>query len=239
MPTEQEQIALLERQVAELRARLGAAGRRQPERPRSRTRRGLTVAGLVLALAVLPAIAVASHSFSDVPDDHTFHLHIEAVKDAGVTSGCTATKYCPEAFVTRGQMAAFLNRLGALAPGMTPVVNADRVDGLDSTALAQTNVVRQIGPSNGVGNNAGCHGEEVSVVIVDGSDAPVDARFTFQVPGPNETYGQIRADGSIRTGSANLAGVTHVAGSGIYCLQFAVVPDNAARESAVMNVHGE
>lgn len=32
-------------------------------------------------------------------------------------------------------MAAFMNRLGALAPGKTPVVNATKVDGLDSTAF--------------------------------------------------------------------------------------------------------
>jgi hypothetical protein len=137
MPTEHERIALLEQQVAELRGGVGATRRHQSMRPRSRTRRGLTVAGLVLALAVLPAIAVASHSFSDVPNSHTFHHHIAAVKDAGVASGCTVTTYCPEAFVTRGQMAAFLNRLGALAPGTTPVVNADRLDGLDSTAFSR------------------------------------------------------------------------------------------------------
>ena len=42
-------------------------------------------------------------------------------------------KYCPNDFVTRGEMAAFMNRLGAVAPGKTPVVNADKLDGLDST----------------------------------------------------------------------------------------------------------
>jgi hypothetical protein len=140
MPTERERIALLEQQVAELRAGGGATRRRRPPlQPRSRARRGLTVVGLALALALalLPAITVASHSFSDVPNSHTFHSHIAAVKDAGVTSGCTATTFCPEAFVTRGQMAAFLNRLGALAPGTTPVVNADRLDGLDSTEFSR------------------------------------------------------------------------------------------------------
>jgi hypothetical protein len=34
-------------------------------------------------------------------------------------------------------MAAFMNRLGALGPGKIPVVNADKIDGLDSSALAR------------------------------------------------------------------------------------------------------
>jgi len=34
-------------------------------------------------------------------------------------------------------MAAFMNRLGALASGKTPVVNADKLDGLDSTAFSR------------------------------------------------------------------------------------------------------
>ena len=83
----------------------------------------------------LPAAAIASHQFSDVPTSHRFHDDIDAIADAGVTLGCGDGKYCPAAFVTRGQMAAFLNRLGALAEGTTPVVNADRVDGLDASAF--------------------------------------------------------------------------------------------------------
>ncbi|MGQ0607560.1 MAG: hypothetical protein ACT4OQ_03740, partial [Chloroflexota bacterium] len=57
--------------------------------------------------------------------------------DAGVTAGCGSGRYCPKANVTREQMAAFMNRLGALAPGKTPVVNADRLDGVDSSAFAR------------------------------------------------------------------------------------------------------
>jgi hypothetical protein len=61
-----------------------------------------------------------------------------------VTAGCGSGNYCPKANVTREQMAAFLNRLGALAPGKTPVVNADRVDGLDSSAFLRASIADSI-----------------------------------------------------------------------------------------------
>lgn len=99
---------------------------------------------LVLRVAVVAAVAaiafplgvMAGHRFADVPDSNTFHADISAIADAGITTGCSATMYCPKDPVTREQMAAFLNRLGALGPGKTPVVNADRLDGLDGSAFA-------------------------------------------------------------------------------------------------------
>jgi hypothetical protein len=54
----------------------------------------------------LPATEV--DYFTD--DDGTFETSINRVAEAGITSGCTATRYCPNANVTRGQMAAFLHR---------------------------------------------------------------------------------------------------------------------------------
>lgn len=49
-------------------------------------------------------------SFTDVPMDHQFFQHIEALKASGVTSGCSPTTYCPGQAVTRAEMAAFLAR---------------------------------------------------------------------------------------------------------------------------------
>ncbi|MGH6691741.1 MAG: hypothetical protein ACREF4_13805, partial [Gammaproteobacteria bacterium] len=76
-------------------------------------------------------------TFGDVPNTNIFHADINALADSGVTTGCNVggTLFCPIDFVTRQQMAAFMNRLGALAPGKTPVVNADALDGMDSTDL--------------------------------------------------------------------------------------------------------
>lgn len=96
--------------------------------------RWVTIAIVALtALVIAPAAVWASHSFDDVPDDNTFHEDIEAIAEARVTIGCDPpenTEYCPDDFVTREQMAAFMNRLGALADGKEPVVNARAVQGL-------------------------------------------------------------------------------------------------------------
>jgi hypothetical protein len=46
--------------------------------------------------------------FDDVAADHPMHDYIVKLYDAGVTGGCTGTSYCPDAPVTRGQMAVFL-----------------------------------------------------------------------------------------------------------------------------------
>ena len=82
---------------------------------------------------------IASHQFTDVPTSNTFHDDIDAIRDAGVTTGC-GVKYCPKDFVTREQMAAFLNRLGRPRAGKTPVVNADKVDGLTSSQFLRSDV---------------------------------------------------------------------------------------------------
>lgn len=55
--------------------------------------------------------------FSDIASDESFCQATIWLKNRGITTGCTATQYCPGQTVTRAQMALFLNRLGrALAP---------------------------------------------------------------------------------------------------------------------------
>jgi hypothetical protein len=95
----------------------------------------ILAATAVLAISVPIGIVLASHNFGDVPNSNPFHGDISAIAAAGVTTGCGGGNYCPKDVVTREQMAAFMNRLGALASNKTPVVNADKVDGLDSSAL--------------------------------------------------------------------------------------------------------
>jgi len=98
----------------------------------------LVAVAFVAAFAIaLPLGAFAAHQFADVPDTNPFHADIAALANSGVTSGCGGENFCPKDVVTREQMAAFLNRLGALAPGKTPVVNADRVDGFHANALGR------------------------------------------------------------------------------------------------------
>jgi hypothetical protein len=48
-------------------------------------------------------------SFSDTGTS-PFAADIEWLVDAGITTGCTASRFCPNASVSRGQMASFLSR---------------------------------------------------------------------------------------------------------------------------------
>lgn len=52
--------------------------------------------------------APSSATFGDVPTGHPFFQFIEALADSGITAGCGGGNYCPDAPLTRGQMAVFL-----------------------------------------------------------------------------------------------------------------------------------
>ena len=63
----------------------------------------------------------AAGLFTDVPAGAPFRDHVEALRNDGITSGCTSSTYCPDAAVTRAQMAVFLLRARC---GSTYVPNA-------------------------------------------------------------------------------------------------------------------
>jgi hypothetical protein len=113
--------------------------------------RVLVLVAVIGGAISFPLGVVASHRFTDVPASNTFHDDIDAIAAVGVTTGCAANLYCPKDYVTREQMAAFLNRLGALGPGKTPVVNADMVDGKDALAFLPSEDITtmQLGPWGG------------------------------------------------------------------------------------------
>ena len=52
--------------------------------------------------------APSTPTFGDVPDTHPFYPFIEALAASGITGGCGFGIFCPEAALTRGQMAVFL-----------------------------------------------------------------------------------------------------------------------------------
>ena len=56
---------------------------------------------------VSPAPAVATFP-NDVPTNHPQFRFVEALAASGVSGGCGAGAFCPDAAVTRGQMAVFL-----------------------------------------------------------------------------------------------------------------------------------
>jgi hypothetical protein len=68
-------------------------------------------------------------TFDDVPTTHTFFADVEWLAAEGITRGCNPPAndlFCPDASVTRGQMAAFLHRaLGGVLTAGGPVVFTD------------------------------------------------------------------------------------------------------------------
>lgn len=63
-----------------------------------------TVIGYRLQVSAAPAVA----TFTDVPTTSPQFRFVEALVGAGITAGCGGGNYCPDAPITRGQMAVFL-----------------------------------------------------------------------------------------------------------------------------------
>jgi hypothetical protein len=145
-PQLEERIRALELQIDDLRS---ARRRRRITTPRP-MRRMLTVLTVIAAVGILPMVVLASDTFSDVPDSNTFHDSINHLYAARIATGCATSptlQYCPGAAVTRGQMAAFLNRgLGraANAQGTTTVT-------ADATSDVATVTIEAGGTSGGTG----------------------------------------------------------------------------------------
>ena len=89
-------------------------------------------AALIVAMAlvlVIPAMALATHSFNDVADSHTHADGIDWMADSGVSIGCGSGDYCPDDVVTRAQMGTFMYRLSGNDPATAPSVDAATLGG--------------------------------------------------------------------------------------------------------------
>lgn len=115
-------------------------------------RRVLAIPIVIVLLAAFGLPVLASHqepggSFTD--DDGSVHEgYIEALVEADITTGCDVDLYCPDDPVTRGQMAAFLNRALPLPAG-TGDSFTDDDDSIfegDIERLAESGVTRGCNP---------------------------------------------------------------------------------------------
>ena len=109
--------------------------------PNDNVTRGQMAAFLSHALE-LPE--TATDYFTD-DDGTTFEKHINRLREAGITFGCTATTYCPNGTVTRGQMAAFLSRALDLPATATDYFTDDE----ESTFEDNINRLRASGITSG------------------------------------------------------------------------------------------
>jgi hypothetical protein len=81
--------------------------------PSRRWTRIIAVLAVLTVISVPVAVFAAGGHFTD-DDDSIFESSIDWMADSGVTLGCnppTNDRYCPDDNVTRGQMAAFMQRL--------------------------------------------------------------------------------------------------------------------------------
>lgn len=116
-----------------------------------------------------------SQVFSDVPVGHQAFNEIKLIKDLGITSGCGAGNYCPEAAMTRGQAAVFIIRAMELKkPGSTSV-NSNFTSGISQgfnqqfSDVPQNHIffpfiekMRVLGITSGCGNNKYCLDNPIS-----------------------------------------------------------------------------
>ena len=124
-------------------------------------RRNLLSALFVLVFSFSPASA---QTFEDVPVDHWAATFVEILAGTGISSGCGGSNYCPDAPVTRAQMAVFLER-GMNGSGYVPPVASGAVFlDVDSGDFA-AGFIEQLyidGITAGCGSNNYCPEAEVT-----------------------------------------------------------------------------
>jgi hypothetical protein len=87
-------------------------------------RRALPLLLAVLLVALVPLATLAANPFVDLVPGSVHNANIDAIYNAGITTGCDPhVAYCPTDFVTRQEMASFLARTAGVG-GNPPVANA-------------------------------------------------------------------------------------------------------------------
>jgi hypothetical protein len=106
------------------------------------------------ALALEPA--AADHFTDDASSAH--EADINRIAEAGVTTGCSATRFCPGAVVTRAQMASFLVR----ALGLPQAATDHFADDAGSLHERDINALAEAGIATGCATGAYCPNERVT-----------------------------------------------------------------------------
>jgi hypothetical protein len=82
-----------------------------PDAPLPRTQMAVLVTRLALGLKDTDTFAFPPVPyFTDVPVTSPYFSYVQKLRQLGITAGCTATTFCPDDNLTRGQMAVFLIR---------------------------------------------------------------------------------------------------------------------------------
>ncbi|MDP1795362.1 MAG: hypothetical protein Q8K63_14585 [Acidimicrobiales bacterium] len=87
---------------------------------------GLSLGAVAAAVSLVVGVAIAATPFTDI-NGNPHAADIDATYNAGIVTGCDATRYCPSDPVKRDQLAGFLARTAGLSTSAAkrfPVVNA-------------------------------------------------------------------------------------------------------------------
>lgn len=163
----------------------------------------IILAGVLLAAVMLiPGIAWASHSFTDVPTSDWAHADIAWLKDTGLTNGCgDGTTFCPEDSVKRKELAAFMHRLSG---GDDRTIDG-RLDALEAENTALKDLLAGVTRNgdtllfdgmnlqivNGTGSTGGAPNGLGNVVVGYNEDVDSDAVRTgshYLIIGDEHTY---------------------------------------------------
>ena len=115
-------------------------------------------------LALCNPVNSSAQTFADVPTDYWAYTFIETLVANGITSGCGGGNYCPEAPVTRAQMAVFLERSMKGSDYVPPPATGNVFQDVAASAFA-ANFIEQLladGITGGCGNNNYCPYYKVS-----------------------------------------------------------------------------
>ncbi len=203
----------------------------------ARIRRHMSYANVMATIAVFVAISGGAYAASTI---NGASIKSRTIKGKKLVKKTVSRKEVVDDTLTGGQINESTLGVVPSATSATSAANADKLDNKDSLEFSATNQTVRVGIENGVGNNAGC-ASGVAVVVRDGQGNPVDHRFTMQLfAGATNVpaYAQIRSDGSIRNGSANVTAVSHTTDSGIYCVTVTNATQ-AQEESTVVSAHND
>lgn len=96
---------------------------------------------LVTVLIAAPTAVWASHGFTDVVDNNTFHDDIDWLADNAITLGCNPPandEFCPKDKVSREQMAAFMRRFATNLSPRAAFDSSTNLPDVGGTALTAT-----------------------------------------------------------------------------------------------------
>lgn len=190
--------------------------------PSIRRRLVLVVTAAIMAVS-LPASATEADGrgpFVDT-DGSMFEASVAAIWAADLTAGCEPWYFCPDASVTREEMAAFLTR----ALGLTVPATVNFTDTAESLFTGEIEAIAEAGITAGCGDRLFCPDDPVTRAQM----ASFFARAFDLPPSGENPFGD--DDSSVHAAdiaAIAAAGITHGCGPGRFCPEDPVTRDEMA-----------